>query len=121
MHDRDVGDVGGHAADQIHTLFRREHGAFFTVVHHTDDQPVKAPGGPGDDVEVTVRDRIEAAGINGCFHASSRRLSSAEDRHRGFAVAVIAVTDKARDVLRQGLVKGSFTDYYTTVRQNVNF
>ena len=63
------------AADQIHTLFRREHGAFFTVVHHTDDQPVKAPGGPGDDVEVTVRDRIEAAGINGCFHASSRRLS----------------------------------------------
>ena len=53
--------------------------------------------------------------------SSSRRLSSAEDRHRGFAVAVIAVTDKARDVLRQALVKGSFTDYYTTVRQNVNF
>ena len=121
VHDRDVRNVRRDAADKLSALLRREHGAFFTVIHHADDQPVKAARRTGDDVEMTVCDRVEAAGVNCCSHGASRRLSSAEDRHRSLAVTVIPVTRKTRNVVRKGLLKGSFTDYYTTVRQNVNF
>ena len=86
-----------------------------------DDQPVKAARRAGDDVEMTVCNRVKAAGVNCCSHGASSRLSSAEDRHRSLAVAVIPVTHKTRNFIRKGLLKGSFTDYYTTVRQNVNF
>ena len=54
VHDRDVRNVRRDAADKLSALLRREHGAFFTVIHHADDQPVKAARRTGDDVEMTV-------------------------------------------------------------------
>ena len=58
------------------------------VIHHADDQPVKAARRTGDDVEMTVCNRVKAAGVNCCSHGASSRLSSAEDRHRSLAVTV---------------------------------
>ena len=68
-HDLHIRDVRRHAADELHTLCRGKHGMLVDVEHHADDQPVKALGRALDDVQVPVRHRVKAAGIDRCLHA----------------------------------------------------
>ena len=68
-HDLHIWNVRRHTPDELHALCRGKHGMFVDVEHHADDQPVKALGRALDDVQVPVRHRVKAAGIDRCLHA----------------------------------------------------
>ena len=57
--------------EQLQPLLRGEHGLFVAVHHDTDKEPVKAGGAAADDIQMSQRDGVKAAGIDGCFHVAS--------------------------------------------------
>ncbi|MPN08421.1 hypothetical protein SDC9_155703 [bioreactor metagenome] len=69
--DRDRPDVGpGMAAllDHFDPFFDGEHRLFFAVDRDRHDHPVEEPPGAGDQIEVAVGQRIEAARIKYVAH-----------------------------------------------------
>jgi hypothetical protein len=66
--DADVAVLGGDPADQVDPLVDLEQALLRLVDHHRDVDLVVQPGGAGDDVEVSVGDRVERPGTYGAAH-----------------------------------------------------
>src|SRR5690606_22805106 len=66
--DTDVAVLGGDPADQVDPLLDLEQPFLGLVDHHRDVDLVVQPGGPGDDVEVSIGDRVERPGAYGAAH-----------------------------------------------------
>ena len=71
--DLHVRDILRHTPQQLDALLRRKHRMLGAVDHHADGQPVEDPGGAANDVEVSVRDGVKAAGIDRRFHRDCSR------------------------------------------------
>ncbi|EGJ74489.1 hypothetical protein STTU_1700 [Streptomyces sp. Tu6071] len=74
--DLDVAELGGHLADQFHALVDREEPALGLVDHHGDVHDVVELGGSGDDVEMTVGDRVEGPRTDGAAQRDPLALRS---------------------------------------------
>ena len=88
-----VGDRRDLGADQIDPLLEREQRALADVDRDADHQPVQHPGGPADDVEMAVGDRVEGAGIDADVLALSHRSAPA-------ARVIVTVSRRSRTVVR---------------------
>ena len=80
--DDDVGQVGDRLAEQVHALVDGEEAGLAGVDQHRDDQLVVEAGGPVDDVDVTVGDRVEGSGADGTPHEERPYRSRASPYRR---------------------------------------
>ena len=80
--DPDVGQVGDGVAQQLHALLDREQPGLARVDQHRHDQLVVEPGGPVDDVDVAVGDRVERTGTDGTSHGERPYRSRASPYRR---------------------------------------
>ena len=80
--DGDVGQVGDGVAQQLHALVDGEEPGLAGVHQHGDDELVVEAGGPVDDVDVTVGDRVEGSGADGTPHEKRPYRSRASPYRR---------------------------------------
>ena len=74
--DLHVGNIRRDAPQQLHALERREHRALVGVDHHAHDELVKALCRALNDIQMPVRDRVKAAGIDRSIHNASAPATS---------------------------------------------
>ena len=70
--DGDVVELGGHLGEHVETLLEGEQALFALVHEDGDGDLVEELGGPSDDVEMTIGDRVERAGADDLTHRSDR-------------------------------------------------
>jgi hypothetical protein len=82
--DLDVLDFAEAAAEKAEPFLQREKRMLLVVVGDGDDDFIEQFSGAIDDIEVAVRDRIEAARINGAAdHGDECRMTNDECRMAG--------------------------------------
>ena len=66
--DLDIGNGRRDAPHLLAALFERNGAVFSGVCHHADHNALEHFGRAADHIKVAERDRIKAAGANGCLH-----------------------------------------------------
>ena len=82
------------ALQQLHPLVREKSACFCSLIRHGDDDLVEEFGRSIEDIEVTVGDRVEAAGVDGAFHPAERGEGAAA-REGKLLLSVLQAGDRS--------------------------